>query len=57
MHAFMRSQGHWDQALSLHHAALQAAMDAGNQLAEARALTDLGDMQFLTDDYPAAEAP
>jgi len=56
MHEFMRSQGHWDQALSLHHAALQAARDAGNQLAEARALTDLGDMQFLTDDYPAAEA-
>ena len=56
MHAFMRSQGHWDQALSLHHAALQAARDAGNQLAEARALTDLGDMQFLTDDYLTAEA-
>jgi tetratricopeptide (TPR) repeat protein/transcriptional regulator with XRE-family HTH domain len=56
MHTFMRSQGHWDQALSLHHAALQAARDAGNQLAEARALTDLADMQFLTDDYPAAEA-
>lgn len=56
MHEFMRSQGHWDQALSLHHAGLQAARDAGNQLAEARALTDLGDMQFLTDDYPAAEA-
>ena len=55
MHEFWRSQGHWDQALVLHEAAFQAARDAGNQLAEARALTDLGDMQFLTDDYPAAE--
>jgi len=54
MHEFWRSQGHWDQALALHQSALQAARDAGNQLAEARALTDLGDMQFLTDDYPAA---
>ena len=56
MHEFWRSQGHWDQALTLHQAAFQAARDAGNQLAEARALTDLGDMQFLTDDYPVAEA-
>ncbi len=56
MHEFLRSQGHWDQAMALHHAALQAAHDAGNQLAEARALTDLGDMQFLTDEYPDAAA-
>jgi tetratricopeptide (TPR) repeat protein/transcriptional regulator with XRE-family HTH domain len=56
MQEFWRSQGHWDQALTLHHAALRAARDAGNQIAEARALTDLGDMQFLTDDYPAAQA-
>ena len=55
MHEFLRSQGHWDQAVALHHAALQAARDTGNQLAEARALTDLGDMEFLTDDYPAAQ--
>jgi tetratricopeptide (TPR) repeat protein/transcriptional regulator with XRE-family HTH domain len=56
MHDYLRSQGHWDQALALHQAALQAARDTGSQLAEARALTDLGDMQFLTDDYPAASA-
>jgi len=56
MHEFLRSQGHWDQALTLHHAALEAARDAGSQLAEARALADLGDMQYLTDDYPAAAA-
>jgi tetratricopeptide (TPR) repeat protein/transcriptional regulator with XRE-family HTH domain len=55
MHEFLRSQGHWDQAISLHDAAARAARDAGSQLAEARALADLGDMQYLTDDYPAAE--
>jgi len=56
MHEFLRGQGHWDEAAALHQAALQAAHDAGNQLAEARALTDLGDMQFLTDEYPDAAA-
>ena len=56
MHEFLRGQGHWDEAAVLHQAALQAAHDAGNQLAEARALTDLGDMQFLTDEYPEAAA-
>jgi tetratricopeptide (TPR) repeat protein/transcriptional regulator with XRE-family HTH domain len=56
MHEFLRTQGYWDQALALHHAALRAALDAGSQLAEARALSDLGDMQFLTDDYSAADA-
>ena len=56
MHAYLRSQGHWDQALTLHHAAVRAARDAGSQLDQARALTDLGDIQYLTDDYPAAQA-
>ncbi len=54
MHEFFRSHGHWDQALALHTAALDAAHVAGSQQAEARALTDLGDMQYLTDDYAAA---
>jgi tetratricopeptide (TPR) repeat protein/transcriptional regulator with XRE-family HTH domain len=56
MHEFLRSQGHWDEAAALHQTAFEAAHDAGNQLAEARALTDLGDMQFLTDEYPEATA-
>jgi tetratricopeptide (TPR) repeat protein/transcriptional regulator with XRE-family HTH domain len=56
MREFWRGQGHWDQAAALHQAALEAAHAAGNQLAEARALTDLGDMQLLTDDYPEAAA-
>jgi tetratricopeptide (TPR) repeat protein/transcriptional regulator with XRE-family HTH domain len=56
MHEFLRSQGHWDEAAVLHQTALDAAHDADHQLAEARALTDLGDMQFLTDEYPEAAA-
>ena len=56
MHGYLRSHGHWDQALTLHNAALQAALHAGDQLAEAGALNHLGDMQYLTGDYPAATA-
>ncbi|HVB42854.1 MAG TPA: tetratricopeptide repeat protein [Streptosporangiaceae bacterium] len=56
LHEFLRGQGHWGQAVTLHRAALGAARAAGSQTAEARALTDLGDIQYLTDDYPAATA-
>ncbi|HTP16739.1 MAG TPA: helix-turn-helix transcriptional regulator [Streptosporangiaceae bacterium] len=56
MHEFLRSHGHWDQAVALHDAALEAARDAGDQLAEARALTDLGDIRYLSDDYREAGA-
>ncbi|MGD0244326.1 MAG: tetratricopeptide repeat protein [Streptosporangiaceae bacterium] len=55
MHDFLRSQGHWDQALKLHQAALAAASRAGDQLGEAGALTDLADVQYLTGDYVAAQ--
>ena len=56
MHGSLRTEGHWDQALTLHHAALKAARHTEDQLAEAGALTDLGDTQQLTGDYPAATA-
>jgi len=56
MREFLRSQGHWDQALAMHQAALDAAHQAGNQQAMARAFSDLADMQYLTDDYPLATA-
>jgi tetratricopeptide (TPR) repeat protein/transcriptional regulator with XRE-family HTH domain len=56
MHGFLRSHGHWDQALSLHRLALQAASDADDQLAEAGALTDLGEIQQLTGEYSLAQA-
>jgi tetratricopeptide (TPR) repeat protein/transcriptional regulator with XRE-family HTH domain len=56
MHGYLRSRGYWDQAVSLHRAALQMARHAGDRLAEAGALNHLGDMQYLVADYPAATA-
>jgi tetratricopeptide (TPR) repeat protein len=56
MHEFLRRHGPWDQAVALHRAALGAARRAGDQPAEAGALMNLGEMQYLTDDYPAASA-
>jgi len=41
MHGYLRSQGHWDQALTLHQAALDAAYHAGDEPAVASALMDL----------------
>jgi tetratricopeptide (TPR) repeat protein/transcriptional regulator with XRE-family HTH domain len=54
MHGYLRSQGHWSQALTLHHVALQAARHAADQGAEVGALTHLGHVEYLTGDYPAA---
>ncbi len=56
MHGFLRSQGHWDQALTLYRATLNVAHHTQDQLAQAGALADLGDMQTLTGDYRAATA-
>jgi tetratricopeptide (TPR) repeat protein/transcriptional regulator with XRE-family HTH domain len=56
MHGFLRVQGHWDQALTLHRAAIAAAHAVGDQIAQAGALADLGDAQYLTVDYSAADA-
>ena len=54
MHDFLQTQGHWDQAATLHHTALHTAHTTGNQHGQVTALTDLGIAQWLTDDYPAA---
>ncbi len=54
MHDFLRTQGPWNQALTLHQTALGVAHKAGDRLGEANALRDLGVVQYLTDDYPAA---
>ena len=54
MHGFLRSRGHWDQALALHRAAVKAACHANDWCAHVGALTDLGDIQYLTGDYSAA---
>ncbi len=56
MHEYLRSQGHWHEALALDLLAAEAANHAEGQLARAHALCDLADMQLLTDDYPAATA-
>jgi tetratricopeptide (TPR) repeat protein/transcriptional regulator with XRE-family HTH domain len=56
MHGFLRSQGHWSQAVNIYRTALNVARSSRDPLAEAGALADLGDMQTLTGDYPAATA-
>jgi transcriptional regulator with XRE-family HTH domain len=56
MHGFLRNQGHWTQARVIHQAALEAARSAGDVLAEAGALTDLGTLQLDTADADAAIA-
>jgi tetratricopeptide (TPR) repeat protein len=54
MHGFLRSHGYWEQAVTLHNAALTVARRAGDPLAEADALTDLGSIQYLAGDPSAA---
>ncbi|HEY2552125.1 MAG TPA: helix-turn-helix transcriptional regulator [Streptosporangiaceae bacterium] len=54
MHGYLRHQGHWDQVLSMHHIALEVARRTRDQQAEAHALTDVGDIQYLDGDYAAA---
>ncbi|MGH3999764.1 MAG: tetratricopeptide repeat protein, partial [Pseudonocardiaceae bacterium] len=54
MHEFLRAHGPWGQALTLHHTALNAARTAGDRHGQAASLTDLGVIQVLTGDYPAA---
>jgi tetratricopeptide (TPR) repeat protein len=54
MHVFLRIEGHWDQALTMHQTVVKAASLAGDEHCEASALTDLGDVQRVTGDYPAA---
>ncbi len=51
----LRLDGPWNEAVVLHSAAAQAAMQAGDQLGQANALNHLGEAQRLTDDYPGAE--
>jgi tetratricopeptide (TPR) repeat protein/transcriptional regulator with XRE-family HTH domain len=54
MHGYLRSQGHWVEALTLYRTALSAAYQLGDQLAQAGALADLGDIQTLSGDYRAS---
>jgi tetratricopeptide (TPR) repeat protein/transcriptional regulator with XRE-family HTH domain len=56
MGGFLRSRGHWDQAAEQYQTALMAARDAGDLPGQAGVLDELGLLQQLTSDYPAATA-
>jgi Tetratricopeptide repeat len=46
--------GPWAEAITRHTAAIQAARHLGDRLGQAHALTQLGDVRWLTGDYLAA---
>ena len=50
----LRRDGHWGDAITRHTAAFQAARHLGDRLGQAGALTDLGAVRLLTNDFPAA---
>jgi hypothetical protein len=56
MHAHLRGQGQWNQAVRLHQAAAAAAGKAPDLAREAIALADLGDVQHPMGELPAAIA-
>ena len=53
---FLHIQGHWNEAAILGRAALAAARTADDRPGQALALTQMGIVQELTGDYPAATA-
>jgi len=56
MGGFLRARGHWDQAAEQYRTALVAAREAGDRPGQAGLLDELGLLQQLTSDYPAATA-
>jgi tetratricopeptide (TPR) repeat protein/transcriptional regulator with XRE-family HTH domain len=56
MGGFLRSRGYWDQAADQYRTALAAARQAGDRSGQAGLLDELGLLQQLTSDYPAATA-
>jgi tetratricopeptide (TPR) repeat protein len=52
----LRIDGPWPTAKAVQAAAIGAAERLGDRSAQARALTELGNLHGLTDDYPGAEA-
>jgi tetratricopeptide (TPR) repeat protein/transcriptional regulator with XRE-family HTH domain len=54
MHTYLRMSGQWDQTFAIYRVAVEAARQAGDPLAHAEVLTDLGEMQLMTNDLPAA---
>jgi tetratricopeptide (TPR) repeat protein/transcriptional regulator with XRE-family HTH domain len=53
---YLRICGPWTRAVDLHMAAVAAASQVGDRLAEASARTELGVIRQLTGDYPGASA-
>jgi tetratricopeptide (TPR) repeat protein/transcriptional regulator with XRE-family HTH domain len=53
---FLFARGHWDQSAALLQAALTAAGQVGDQAGQAGALNELGLLQRVTGDTPAAAA-
>jgi tetratricopeptide (TPR) repeat protein/DNA-binding XRE family transcriptional regulator len=56
MGGFLRSRGHWDQAAGQYQTALSAACRAGDRPGQAGTLDELGLLQQLKAEYPAATA-
>jgi tetratricopeptide (TPR) repeat protein len=56
MAGFLRTSGHWVEAMTLHNKALAAARSAADLGAEASALHDLGTIQYCSGDYAEAAA-
>ena len=54
MGGFLRARGHWYQAAGQYQTAVSAARRAGDRPGEAGTLDELGLLQQLTADYPAA---
>jgi tetratricopeptide (TPR) repeat protein len=52
----LRTDGPWPQAIALQSSAAAAAARLGDRRGQARALTELGKLHGLTDDYLGAEA-
>ena len=54
LEGLLRYDGPWDEAITRHAAAVQAARQLGDRPGQAVALTDLGNVRGLTGDYPGA---
>ena len=52
--ALLRHDGPWAEAITRHATALRSARHLGDRPGQANALTNLGDVRWLTDDYPGA---
>jgi tetratricopeptide (TPR) repeat protein len=56
LNGFLLTEGHWDQAMSLHRLAVEAARQLADARAEARALVHLGVLRRLKGQYQDATA-